>query len=78
MAPVSPAGIVKLRTALQSVPELYTDAAVPGAPVEVLPTVTLGFVHAGGIGGLGGGHGRGQQQLLLQQHCRFELFWLLE
>jgi hypothetical protein len=33
--------MVKLRTALTGVPTLTTEAFVPGAPVVVVPTVTV-------------------------------------
>jgi hypothetical protein len=33
--------MVKLRTALTGVPTLTTEALVPGAPVVVVPTVTV-------------------------------------
>jgi hypothetical protein len=41
VAPTSPRGTVKLNTAADVVPELVTDAEVPGAPVVVVPAVTV-------------------------------------
>ena len=40
-APVGPCGTVKLSTAAEVDPELVTEAEVPGAPVMVLPTLTV-------------------------------------
>ena len=42
--PLCPAGIVKFKMAFCAVPELVTEAAVPGAPVVVLPIVTVAAV----------------------------------
>ena len=39
LGPLSPRGIVKFKTAALADPVLVTDALVPGAPVEVEPTV---------------------------------------
>ena len=41
MAPVGPCGTVKLNVAAEVLPELVTDAVLPGAPVVVVPTVTV-------------------------------------
>jgi hypothetical protein len=38
VAPTSPCGTTKLRMALDVVPEFVTEAAVPAAPVVVVPT----------------------------------------
>ena len=56
-APVSPRGITKFKTAFCGVPELVTTALVPGAPVKVVPTVTVGANGVGGTGGSGGNGG---------------------
>ena len=40
--PVSPRGMVKVSTTFSAVPDLVTEAFVPGAPVIVCPTVILG------------------------------------
>ena len=42
-----PAGIVKFSMAFCGVPELVTEAFVPGAPVVVVPTVTVAAAPAG-------------------------------
>src|SRR5690349_8468295 len=39
--PCGPCGIVKFSTAAEGVPELLTDAFVPAAPVDVVPTATV-------------------------------------
>ncbi|QEM69194.1 hypothetical protein FO488_14175 [Geobacter sp. FeAm09] len=41
VGPGAPWGIVKLRTAALPVPEFVTLAAVPAAPVVVVPTATV-------------------------------------
>lgn len=40
-SPFAPFGIVKLKTAALDVPELVTDALVPGFPVVVVPTAIV-------------------------------------
>jgi hypothetical protein len=49
-APMSPRGIVKLRIAALVVPTFTTLADVPGAPVDVVPTVTLPAEPPGPVG----------------------------
>ena len=41
VAPTSPLGTVKLKTAADVVPEFETAAEVPAAPVVVVPTATV-------------------------------------
>src|SRR5262245_60191263 len=53
VSPLSPRGIVKLKTAALVVPMLATLALVPGAPVVVVPTLTVAAGPCGPAGPAG-------------------------
>lgn len=44
LGPASPRGIVKFKITFSGVPPCVTKASVPGSPVVVVPTVTVGVV----------------------------------